>query len=342
MIASFIKRTMHPLRRSVHLAAVLVMTLGLATWALTGCHQSIDADEPPMRDPNRIAVSHDGDTITISQDSPGLKQVSAVVANVGTCVIPVVAPARVVASILSGGMQEGRVLLFESADVTALYSQYRQSKANVDRATKNLARVRDMYTNQAATAKDLTEAETDAATARASMAEFENKLRGLGLAPAELGTATPGTVWLISDVTEEQLHEVQKGERVNIAFQAFPGAPVSGRAEAIGDVVDPATRTVKVRITAPNPKGRILPGMFARVDFGDPTSGVVPLPASAVVTVEGKDYVFVESSPGEFQRRRVLLVSSDANRVIVGKGLDNGERVVTSGAMLLKGLSFGY
>jgi len=164
----------------------------------------------------------------------------------------------------------------------------------------------------------------------------------LGLAPAELGTATPGTVWLISDVTEEQLHEVQKGERVNIAFQAFPGAPVSGRAEAIGDVVDPATRTVKVRITAPNPKGRILPGMFARVDFGDPTSGVVPLPASAVVTVEGKDYVFVESSPGEFQRRRVLLVSSDANRVIVGKGLDNGERVVTSGAMLLKGLSFGY
>lgn len=97
-----------------------------------------------------------------------------------------------------------------------------------------------------------------------------------------------------------------------------------------------------MRVSTPNPNGRILPGMFARVDFGDPINGVVLFPASGVVTVEGADYAFIQVSDTGFVRRRITIGASGDRDVIVLKGLSDGERVVTDGAMLLKGLSFGY
>jgi multidrug efflux pump subunit AcrA (membrane-fusion protein) len=68
----------------------------------------------------------------------------------------------------------------------------------------------------------------------------------------------------------------------------------------------------------------------------------VLFPASGVVTVEGADYAFIQLNDSEFVRRRITIGSSGAKDVIVLKGLSDGERVVTDGAMLLKGLSFGY
>jgi multidrug efflux pump subunit AcrA (membrane-fusion protein) len=259
-----------------------------------------------------------------------------------TATIPVIAPARVVASIVPGLSSTDRIVMFDSPDVTSLYSQYRQSSANVARASKNLSRIKDMFQNQAATAKDLNDAENDAATGKAAMAESESKLRGLGYNPPEFNTVPPGTAWLMCDVPESQLNEVQRGEDVPIQLASFPDGKFRGRADAIGEVVDPVTRTVKVRVSMPNPRGRILPGMFARVDFGDPISGIVLFPASGVVTVEGADYAFIQLNDSEFVRRRITIGSSGAKDVIVLKGLSDGERVVTDGAMLLKGLSFGY
>jgi RND family efflux transporter MFP subunit len=199
-----------------------------------------------------------------------------------------------------------------------------------------------MFDNHAATAKDVTDAETDVANAQAALAEFEAKLRTAGFNPKELGHAKPGTVWLISDVTEAQMRDVEKGEDVDIEFSSMPGKKVVGKAESIGDVIDPVTRTVKVRVSTDNPRGKLLPGMFARVDFGDPVSDVVVLPPSAIATVEGHDLVFVEVAPGEFRRREVVILYSSADQIVLRNGVQDGERVVVGGTMLLKGLSFGY
>jgi cobalt-zinc-cadmium efflux system membrane fusion protein len=253
-----------------------------------------------------------------------------------------ITPARVVASIAAGLTSRDQIVLFDYPDVTSLYSQFRQGRANTERTTKNLERIKDMFANQAATARDLNEAETEATNARASMAESEAKLRALGFNPIEFGSVTSATAWLMSDVPESQLPEVQKGEDVDIVFSSFPDTKIQGRAEAIGEVVDPVTRTVRVRVSTPNPQGRILPGMFARIDFGDPVSGVFVLPNAAVVTVEGADYVFVQVDGITFERRRITVGSSGTTEVVVLKGLREGELVVVEGAMLLKGLSFGY
>ena len=223
-----------------------------------------------------------------------------------------------------------------------MYSQYRQAKINVERTSKNFARTKEMYDNQAATGKDLNEAETDAANAKAQFNEADGKLRALGYNPQELEKISTPTVWLISDVTESQLKEVQKGEEVDIYFTSLPGKKFLGHAEAIGEVIDPITRTVKVRVSAKNPHGFFLPGMFAKVDFGDPISNVILLPPSAVVTVEGKDYVFVQSNTGEFHRRAVTVLDANPTNVVIGSGVVDGDQVVVQGSLLLKGLSFGY
>jgi membrane fusion protein, heavy metal efflux system len=295
--------------------------------------------EPPLQ---RAIVEKNGTRIQFPIDNPGLRQIHTLAAEKRTATIPVISPARVVASIAAGLASDGPLILFDSPEVTSLYSAYRQSRANAERTSKNLQRVKDMLQNQAATAKDLNDAETDAATARATKSETESKLRALGFNPLDLEKVRSGTAWLISDVPESQLHEVQKGEEVDIVFSSYPDTKIIGHAEAIGEVVDPVTRTVKVRVSTANPRGKFLPGMFASVDFGDPIDGVFILPNAAVVTVEGSDYVFVQVDKGVFERRQITLGTSGKSEVVVLKGLEHGSDVVVEGAMLLKGLSFGY
>jgi multidrug efflux pump subunit AcrA (membrane-fusion protein) len=98
---------------------------------------------------------------------------------------------------------------------------------------------------------------------------------------------------------------------------------------------------VRVRITVAN-NGKILPGMYGKADFGAPQDSVLAIPVAAVVTVEEQAYIFVAKSDSEFERRKVTLVSAGADQAVVLEGLKEGETVVTSGAMLLKGLSFGF
>ena len=293
-------------------------------------------------EPGRAEVSNNGEIISFPEHAKGLQRIASETVTRGSAVIPVVAPARVVAAVSRSHGGVDRMVLFDSPEVTSLYSRYKQSVVNTERASRNLDRIREMYELQSATGRDMNEAESEAATARAMMAEHISKLSALGHDVNALASVSVGTIWLIADVPESQLHEVQQGERVKVVFAAFPDRIMTGRAEAVGEVIDPVTRTVKVRVFMSNPNGVLLPGMFARVDFGDPVSDVIVLPASAVVTVEGQDYTFVELAPREFHRRRVTLANSGERKVAVLTGLEDGQKVVTSGAILLKGLSFGY
>jgi membrane fusion protein, heavy metal efflux system len=325
-------------RRSITASIIVLSALGVM---LGGCSKTRDNPDPVERT-LRADVTDNGRTIIFPSASPGLQRIRTVVVKRGSATIPVVTPAHVVASITSGLVTKDKIVLFESPEVTSLYSQYRQARANAERTEKNLARVRDMYESRAATGKDVNDTETEAATTRAAAAESEGKLRELGFNPVELDAVSPGTVWLICDISESLLDEVQQGEEVPIKYASFPNVVFSGHADAVGEVVDPVTRTVKVRVSARNAAGRILPGMFARVDFGDPRDGVVVLTSSAVTTVEGSDYAFVQTGEGRFERRQIMIASSPDTTIVVLKGIEDGDRVVNDGTMLLKGLSFGY
>lgn len=323
---------------TIILSLVIISAMALET----GCRTDAQAGSKQESRATRAVVSENGLRVDFPKDNPGLTLIHAALIEKGKATVSVVAPARVVATIGSTLAGNERTVLFDASDVTSLYSQYRQGRVNADRAARNFTRMKEMYDNHAATAKDLLDAETDAANAKTAMAEFEVKMRALGFNPDELATVPPGTAWMMCDVTESQLPDVQKGEDVDVVFSAYPGSKVIGKADAVGDVVDPITRTVKVRVSVKNPHNKFLPGMYARVDFGDPIENAILLPLAAVVTVEGNDFVFVERSSGSFERRRVTLMKAGEQQVVVLQGVEGGERVVVDGAMLLKGLSFGY
>ncbi|HVT39034.1 MAG TPA: efflux RND transporter periplasmic adaptor subunit [Gemmatimonadaceae bacterium] len=324
------------MRRSV------AIPLALAAVAVACGKKRGAAGDGALDTSHRPTVTEQGQHIVFPPDSPGLKQFMTASVKQGETVVTLSAPARVVASIAASVSGPERVVLFESPDATSTWSQYRQGRVAVDRTTKALERVRDMYKNLGATAREVTEAETDAATARANAAEHESRMRALGFNPSDLDAVTGSTAWLMADVPEAELHNVPRGGRVAVRFTSFPERDVAGRAEAVGDIIDPVTRTVRVRVAVPNPERRILPGMFARVTFGDPRHAVRVLPAAAIVTVEERSYVFVRTSPNEFVRREVSLQRAGADSVIVLLGLADNDQIVTTGALLLKGLSFGY
>lgn len=129
---------------------------------------------------------------------------------------------------------------------------------------------------------------------------------------------------------------------MKVEFYSMPDLKVVGKADSIGDAIDPVTRTIKVKVVLSNAKGKIMPGMFAKADFGAYENGTIVIPVSALVSVEEKNYVFVASSDEEFQRRSVLIAPMHGDSVVVTSGLKNGEKVVSRGAMLLKGLSFAF
>jgi hypothetical protein len=322
------------MRRAGAVLSVLVVA--------SACTRSEARSTRPSEHSSRPVVSEQGARIAFAAGGAGIPHLASTTVRSGTTTIAVSAPARVVASIATSVNGRDPVVLFEQPEAASTWSQYRQARVALARATTHMERVRDMYEHLAATAQDVTDAETDVATARAACYEHEAHLRALGFDPRDLEAVRASTAWLMAEVPEAELREVRQGGEVMVHLSSFPDAPVRGRAQAMGDVVDPVTRTVKVRVAVPNAQRRLLPGMYARVMFGDPRESVLVLPAGAVVTVEERQYVFVRTAQNMFERREVSLQRAGADSLIVRTGLADGDEVVTRGAMLLKGLSFGY
>jgi cobalt-zinc-cadmium efflux system membrane fusion protein len=287
-------------------------------------------------------VSEGGKIIKFPMGSVGIDRIKIAKIEKGSDFITVGAPARIIASITSSLAGGSRIVLFESPELNTLYTQYVHSRNSVTRSVKNLKRLKDMYVNQVATEKDIIEIETESSNSQAELAESEGKLRALGFNPVELDRVRDNVVWLICDVPEGDLNSVNKGNKVRIKLTSFPDMELYGISEAVGDNVDPNTRTVKVRISMPNKENRFKPGMFAHAEFGESMGSSFVIPVSSIFTFEGQAYIFVKIGDNIFEKRIVILGNSDSEKVEVISGLKWNEEVVISGTILLKGLSVGF
>ncbi|WP_411821803.1 efflux RND transporter periplasmic adaptor subunit [Leptospira sp. 'Mane'] len=255
--------------------------------------------------------------------------------------LSVLATAHVIASISSSVRNTEKVILFENPDIASLYSSYKKSKTELVKARKNIERVKDMFENRVATRKDLFEAEAELTDCIADIEERESRLRSFGFNPNQLESYPSGTAVIVSELPESQLSQVEIGESVDITFSAYPDKTFQGKAEAVGDSLDSNTRTAKIRVSLRVGIQKILPGMFAKVEFGDRIEGLLLLSKDAVVSVEGKDYIFVKQDEITLIRREVKYLAGSGNDVSILSGVDEGETVVIKGVVLLKGISFG-
>ena len=99
---------------------------------------------------------------------------------------------------------------------------------------------------------------------------------------------------------------------------------------------------IKIRIILSNPDGRVKAGMYATVDFGLAEGNFITVPRSAIITVNGKSYVFLKTDKSQFKRQEILLGQQIDDKNIILRGLNDGDSVVVTSAIQLKGLSFGY
>jgi membrane fusion protein, heavy metal efflux system len=142
-------------------------------------------------------------------------------------------------------------------------------------------------------------------------------------------------VWVDANVFEKDLDRVRNGQPVKLTVPAFPGATFSGKVILVSTVLDPDTRTVKVRTEVPNPDGRLKPDMFANVQIvTDVNRNAISIPQSAVLDDGGKSVVFVAANGG-YQKRIVTAGIRGNDRVEIVDGLGAGDKVVIKGNYLL-------
>lgn len=145
------------------------------------------------------------------------------------------------------------------------------------------------------------------------------------------------SVWVLADVYERDLSRIRSGVDAPVRVDAYPSRVFSGRVTYVSDVMDPATRTAKVRCVVSNADGALKLDMFARI--GIPTierKEVLSVAEAAIQQVDGRPVVFVRLTETRFERRVVETGLTAGGLVEIKSGLKAGEQVVGSGSFYLK------
>jgi membrane fusion protein, heavy metal efflux system len=154
-------------------------------------------------------------------------------------------------------------------------------------------------------------------------------VQGLG-GPNPFTISDLSYVWVMCDVYENDLDAVHVGEFADIRLNAYPGKVLKGRIDNIFPILDPNIRTAKVRLEVPNPGKIMRVGMFATATF----YGRVPqvhaaVPASAVLHLHDRQWVYVPLGEGRFKRVEVVAGNMlPGNQQEIISGINVGTQVV--------------
>lgn len=147
--------------------------------------------------------------------------------------------------------------------------------------------------------------------------------------------ADTSTVWIIAQVPEAALMDVTPGAEVRVSFRGLAGEPMTGRVDTIYPEVDMTTRTGKLRITLPNPDGRLLVNMFADVEILLAGHAVVQVPDGAVIDTGDRQVVILDLGEGRFRPVPVTLGRKGGGMVEIVSGVAEGDRVVSAATFLI-------
>jgi cobalt-zinc-cadmium efflux system membrane fusion protein len=269
---------------------------------------------------------------------------------------------------LDDNVKKGQLLLrVQSPDITNAFDVYLKSSNDELLANKAYVRAKDLYDHGAISLGMLEQADDTEKDARADLVAAEGQLETLGVSkdhPSNIvnvyapisgviiaqnvtnaaaagvtfsGSSTAftvadlSTVWIICDVYENDIPKIQLGQQAQIRLNAYPDRVLTGRISDIGPILDPNIRTAKVRIELRNP-GVLKLGMFVTATFESNAIEVHALvPATAVLHLHDRDWVFVPAGDGRF--RRVEVHSGNmllGNKQEILSGIPPGQQVVSN------------
>lgn len=160
--------------------------------------------------------------------------------------------------------------------------------------------------------------------------------RSLDNATAIATIANIDSVWVVGDLYPRDQASVHVGQPATITINGYPDLTLHGTINNISDAVDPVSLTLKVRVVLANPGYRLKPDMYANMAIAGHQRNVIEVPATSVIRNGQSVFVFVETAPGKYVRRDVTLGETHTESDEIVQGLENGDRVVTTGAELLR------
>ena len=144
------------------------------------------------------------------------------------------------------------------------------------------------------------------------------------------------------NIAERFISRISNGQKATVTFDAYPSVEFGAKIFEVSPVLDTSTRTMGVKLRLNPPDSRVKVGMYGRVRLvTESVKNAIILPVSAIVTRDGKDYVFVITSPKSGKNAAVVGLRpvtrgiSVDNKVEITKGLEAGEEIVTKGQTLL-------
>lgn len=142
-------------------------------------------------------------------------------------------------------------------------------------------------------------------------------------------------MWVVCDVFENNLAQVHMDEFADVKLNAYPNRVFRGRISNIGQILDPALHTAKVRIEVPNPQGLLRIGMFATATFHGATAEAhAVVPSSAILHLHDRDWVYTPAADNHFKRIEVMAGAVLPGNMQEVTGINPGDRVVTNALVL--------
>lgn len=264
-------------------------------------------------------------------------------------------------------------LLFEvqSPDITNAFDAYLKAVNDEQLANKAYVRAQDLFQHGAISQAMVEQAENAEHDAKADLDAAEEQLKILGVnkahpssvvpvyapiagviitqnitASAAAGVSLSGSataftiadlteVWVLCDVYENDIPKLQLGQEAQIKVNGYLDHPLTGHISDIGPVLDPTTRTAKVRIQVHNP-GFLRLGMFVNGTFTSrKTETHAAVPADAVLHLHDRDWVFVPAGDNHYRRAEVRVGPMlSGNRQQISSGLQPGQQVVANALLL--------
>jgi Cu(I)/Ag(I) efflux system membrane fusion protein len=151
-----------------------------------------------------------------------------------------------------------------------------------------------------------------------------------------LSLADLSTVWMQAEIFEAQADWVAEGQAAEARLGYLPGEVFAGRVDYVYPVLDPMTRTLRVRLQFDNPGERLKPNMYATVTiFGSTHQDALTIPREALIRAAGNDRVIVALGKGRYRSQEVMTGIESGEWIQIIAGLEAGQEVVTSAQFLI-------
>lgn len=272
---------------------------------------------------------------------------------------------------LGDHVSKGQVLaVIRSADIAGNYSDLNSANADLAIAKRQMENAQSLYESGISSEREYTEARQNYQKALASKNKIESAISINGGSKSSPGgqylltapidgyvvekklnagdfirpdngenaftISDLKNVWIYANVYETDIPKIKEGYEANVIPMAYPDKVLSGKVDKISQVLDPESKAMRVRVVLNNTDMLLKPEMFAKVIVSNAEGAKsICVPASAIISQEGKNYVVVYNNDSDMKVAEVDINKTVNNNTYINNGVTPGQRVITRNQLLI-------